>query len=169
MPRLNPDGDASGLALRSAIRCSLLLMALALVPILPAFALSARAYDDTLFGCIVGREPDKPGTNPTIVIMKLSDRSTVRLDMSRFKFQDGNSLKNDECYRVRAVREGGVLFTPYAMPAYTLINGRVGYRWIKDRFETGLAVYNLLGDDHREHPFGNAIGRRVLVTATGSF
>ena len=57
-------------------------------------------------------------------------------------------------------REGGVLFTPYAMPAYTMINGRVGYRWVKDRLETGLAVYNLLGDDHREHPFGNAIGRR---------
>jgi iron complex outermembrane receptor protein len=66
-------------------------------------------------------------------------------------------------------REGGVLFTPYALPAYTLINGRVGYRWIKDRLETGVAVYNLLGDDHREHPFGNQIGRRVLVTASGSF
>src|SRR5438477_11416726 len=66
-------------------------------------------------------------------------------------------------------REGGVLFTPYALPAYTLINGRVGYRLVKDRLETGLAVYNLLGDDHREHPFGNAIGRRLLVTVTGSF
>jgi len=66
-------------------------------------------------------------------------------------------------------REGGVLFTPYALPAYTLINGRVGYRWIKDKLETGVAVYNLLGDNHREHPFGNEIGRRVLVTAPGSF
>jgi iron complex outermembrane receptor protein len=66
-------------------------------------------------------------------------------------------------------REAGVLFTPYTLPAYTMINGRVAYRWIKDRLETGLAFYNLLGDDHREHPFGNAIGRRVLVTATGSF
>jgi iron complex outermembrane receptor protein len=66
-------------------------------------------------------------------------------------------------------RQGGVLFTPYALPAYTMINGRVAYRWIKDRLETGVAFYNLLGDDHREHPFGNAIGRRVLFTATGSF
>ena len=66
-------------------------------------------------------------------------------------------------------REAGVLFTPYALPAYTLVNGRVGYRWIKDKLETGLAVYNLFGEEHREHPFGNIIGRRVLFTATGSF
>ncbi len=66
-------------------------------------------------------------------------------------------------------REAGVLFTPYALPAYTLVNGRVGYRWFKDKLDTGLAVYNLLGEEHREHPFGNVIGRRILFTASGSF
>lgn len=66
-------------------------------------------------------------------------------------------------------REGGVVFTPYAVPAYTLVNGRVGYRWIKDKLETAVSFYNLLGDGHREHPFGNEIGRRVLFTASGSF
>ena len=66
-------------------------------------------------------------------------------------------------------RDGGVLFTPYLLPAYTLVNGRIGYRWLKDKLETGLAVYNLFGEEHREHPFGNVIGRRVLFTATGSF
>ena len=66
-------------------------------------------------------------------------------------------------------RQGGVVFTPYAVPAYTLVNGRVGYRWIKDKLETAVSFYNLLGDGHREHPFGNEIGRRVLFTATGTF
>ena len=66
-------------------------------------------------------------------------------------------------------REAGVIFTPYALPAYTLVNGRVGYRWLKDKLETGLAVYNLFGEEHREHPFGNIIGRRILFTASGSF
>jgi outer membrane receptor protein involved in Fe transport len=66
-------------------------------------------------------------------------------------------------------RAGGVVFTPYPVPAYTLVNGRIGYRWVKDKLETGLAFYNLLGDGHREHPFGNQIGRRVLFTASGSF
>jgi outer membrane receptor protein involved in Fe transport len=66
-------------------------------------------------------------------------------------------------------REGGVLFTPYLVPAYTLVNGRVGYRWVKDKLETGVAFYNLFGDEHREHPFGNRIGRRVLFTVSGAF
>ncbi len=66
-------------------------------------------------------------------------------------------------------QQGGVLFTPYAIPAYTMINGRVAYRFIRERLEGGVAFYNLLGDGHREHPFGNEIGRRVLVTASGSF
>jgi len=63
----------------------------------------------------------------------------------------------------------GVVLAPYALPAYTLINARIGYRFIRDRLEGGVAVYNLLGDDHREHPFGSPIGRRVLVTAAASF
>ena len=66
-------------------------------------------------------------------------------------------------------RTAGVVFTPYAVPAYALLNGRIGYRWIKDKLDTGVAFYNLLGDNHREHPFGNLIGRRVLFTASGSF
>src|SRR6267142_938332 len=64
---------------------------------------------------------------------------------------------------------GGVLYTPYGVPSYTMLNGRVGYWWMRNRFETAVAFYNLLGDDHREHPFGNQIGRRVLFTASASF
>ena len=63
----------------------------------------------------------------------------------------------------------GVVLSPYAIPAYTLINARVGYRFIRDRLEGGIAVYNLLGDDHREHPFGSPIGRRILATVAASF
>ena len=65
-------------------------------------------------------------------------------------------------------REGGVVFTPYALPAYTMLNGRVGYRFLDDKLETSVAFYNLLGDQHREHPFGNEIGRRILFTAAGA-
>ena len=65
--------------------------------------------------------------------------------------------------------QGGVTFNPYPVPAHTMVNGRVGYRWIKDKLETGVAFYNLLGDEQREHPFGNQIGRRVLFTASGAF
>ncbi|HEY2030186.1 MAG TPA: porin family protein [Myxococcales bacterium] len=66
-------------------------------------------------------------------------------------------------------RTGGVLFTAYPLDAYTMINGKVGYRFINDKLEAGVAVYNLLDDQHREHPFGEQIGRRVMFTAQGAF
>src|SRR6266446_2897816 len=53
---------------------------------------------------------------------------------------------------------GGVTFTPYPVSAHTMVCGRVGYRFIKDKLEAGVAFYNLLGDEQREHPFGNQIG-----------
>jgi iron complex outermembrane receptor protein len=64
---------------------------------------------------------------------------------------------------------GGVDFVSYPLDAYTLINGRIGYRLFKDKLDLGFAVHNLLGDDHREHPFGNKIGRRFTFSASGSF
>jgi outer membrane receptor protein involved in Fe transport len=63
----------------------------------------------------------------------------------------------------------GVALAPYSVPAYTLVNARLGYRFIRDRLEGGISVYNLLGDDHREHPFGSPVGRRILVSAAASF
>jgi iron complex outermembrane receptor protein len=64
---------------------------------------------------------------------------------------------------------GGTLFQRYDLDAYALINGRVGYQIVKNKLDVGLAVYNLFGDRHREHPYGNQIGRRVTVTASGAF
>ena len=64
---------------------------------------------------------------------------------------------------------GGVDFITYPIDAYTLINARVGYRAIKDKLDLGVSVYNILGDDHREHPFGNKIGRRFTFSASGNF
>jgi iron complex outermembrane receptor protein len=63
----------------------------------------------------------------------------------------------------------GVDLNPFAIPGYTLLNARVGYRLLRDRLDLGAAVYNLLGDEHREHPLGNQIGRRVTFTASGAF
>jgi iron complex outermembrane receptor protein len=62
-----------------------------------------------------------------------------------------------------------VNITAYPIDAYTLINGRIGYRAIKDKLDVSFAIYNALGDDHREHPFGNKIGRRFTFTASGNF
>ena len=58
---------------------------------------------------------------------------------------------------------------PISIDAYALLNARVGYRVVKDKLDLGLAIYNILGDEHREHPFGNKIGRRFTFSASGTF
>jgi len=66
-------------------------------------------------------------------------------------------------------RPGGVLYTTYPLSPYTMVNGRVGYRFFQDKLDAGLSFYNLLDDGHREHPFGNQLGRRILASIAGSF
>lgn len=51
------------------------------------------------------------------------------------------------------------------LPAYTVMNARVGYRMLADKLEFAVTGTDLL-TDHREHPFGNLIERRVFATVT---
>ncbi len=48
--------------------------------------------------------------------------------------------------------------------AYTLVNLRTGYRFLQDKAELVLSVFNLFNDIHREYPLGDEIGTRVLGT-----
>ncbi|WP_437670914.1 TonB-dependent receptor domain-containing protein [Sorangium sp. So ce131] len=54
----------------------------------------------------------------------------------------------------------------YPLPAYTLLNARLGYRFLKDRAEISATVFNALdglGEQPLQmHPFGNHIGRRFM-------
>ncbi|MCY1081542.1 TonB-dependent receptor domain-containing protein [Archangium lansingense] len=52
-----------------------------------------------------------------------------------------------------------------SLPAYTVINARVGYTPVKDRVSVALVGSNL-GPTHAQHPFGNRIERRVLAILT---
>ncbi len=51
-----------------------------------------------------------------------------------------------------------------ALPGYVVVNARMGYRW-QERATFAL-IGTQLGPAHAEHPFGNAIERRFLLTAT---
>ncbi|WP_438023139.1 TonB-dependent receptor domain-containing protein [Sorangium sp. So ce233] len=54
----------------------------------------------------------------------------------------------------------------YPLPAYTLLNARLGYRFLDNRAEISATVFNALdgiGDQPLQmHPFGNRIGRRFM-------
>jgi iron complex outermembrane receptor protein len=43
-----------------------------------------------------------------------------------------------------------------------LLNARIGYRFLNDHADASIMAFNLLGQEHREHPFGQLMGRRVM-------
>jgi iron complex outermembrane receptor protein len=57
----------------------------------------------------------------------------------------------------------------FHLDAYSLVNARLGYRFLKDQAEASVMAFNLLGSEHREHPFGQKIGRRVMGFLTYRF
>jgi iron complex outermembrane receptor protein len=68
-----------------------------------------------------------------------------------------------------------IVYQQYPLPAYALLNGRLGFRFYKDKAEISAVVYNALAEwstlgdaasSHslgpQMHPFGNRVGRRVM-------
>ncbi len=60
----------------------------------------------------------------------------------------------------------GIVYQQFPLPAYTLLNGRLGWRFFKDRIEVSATVFNALAGvfspPPQQHPFGNEIGRRTM-------
>ncbi len=57
-----------------------------------------------------------------------------------------------------------------SLPAYTLVNLRVGYRFLHDRAEAAVSVENLLNNEHKEFPvYGETIGTQVNGSVRISF
>jgi outer membrane receptor for ferrienterochelin and colicin len=72
--------------------------------------------------------------------------------------------------QVTDVQAQRVVDQAFHLDAYTLLNARVGFRFLeKDRAEVSAMAFNLLGIEHREHPFGQVIGRRVMGYFTYRF
>ncbi len=60
-------------------------------------------------------------------------------------------------------------FQSFHLDAYSLVNARLGYRIPRSRAEISAVAFNLLDDAHREHPFGQVAGRRVMGFFTYKF
>jgi iron complex outermembrane receptor protein len=58
------------------------------------------------------------------------------------------------------------VYQAFPLPAYSLVNARLGYRFLRDRAEVSATVFNALagvtGDPPQMHPFGNRVGRRFM-------
>jgi iron complex outermembrane receptor protein len=60
---------------------------------------------------------------------------------------------------------GGTAFVDFALPAYAVLNARVGWRFFGDQLELAVVGTNLLGE-HRQHPFGQLVDRRFMGSVT---
>ncbi len=58
----------------------------------------------------------------------------------------------------------GVRFESFDLGAYALLNARIGYRVANDKVELGLVGTNLLVRRFRQHPFGQVVDSRVVLT-----
>ncbi|UCD85064.1 MAG: TonB-dependent receptor [Deltaproteobacteria bacterium] len=53
--------------------------------------------------------------------------------------------------------------------SYTIVNLRVGYKFLNDQIEVAASAFNLLEDKHREYPLTEEIGRKIVGTVSCSF
>jgi iron complex outermembrane receptor protein len=60
-------------------------------------------------------------------------------------------------------------YRSFHLEGYGLLNGRVGYRFLHGQAEVSGVGFNLVNDMHREHPFGQVIGRRLMGFFTYKF
>lgn len=58
---------------------------------------------------------------------------------------------------------------PFDLSDYTLFNARLGYRFLGNQAEVAAVGFNLFDVQHRQHPFGQLLGRRVMGTVTYRF
>jgi outer membrane receptor for ferrienterochelin and colicin len=75
----------------------------------------------------------------------------------------------DWAEQVTNVQRQQIQYQSFHLDAYTLLNARVGYRFYRNQAEVSGVAFNLLDDQHREHPFGQIIDRRLMGFFTYRF
>jgi iron complex outermembrane receptor protein len=125
---------------------------------------------------------DNPGT------VSVNEKDRVRRDTPRHKVNVGTRMRFnggwsaslfahwvDDTERLITDLAGNEYLA--AVNSYTLVNGRVGYAFRKERAEASLSIFNIFNDRHYEYPPGinlpdhssDAIGRKVTFTLGWKF
>ena len=71
--------------------------------------------------------------------------------------------------QVEDIQKQAIIYQSFSLPSYELLNASVGYRFLNNQAEIRAVGFNLLDDQHREHPFGQVIGRRGMVLFSYKF
>jgi outer membrane receptor for ferrienterochelin and colicin len=75
----------------------------------------------------------------------------------------------DWAEQVSSFQRQQLIYQSFHLDAYTLLNARLGYRFLRNQMEVSGVAFNLLDDQHREHPFGQLIDRRLMGFFTYRF
>ncbi len=93
-----------------------------------------------------------------------------------YRFRAGLDLALDASYvggttwiesEPSAVNPSANVYTPYPLSAYVVLNARAAFHLVPDRLDVSVVGTNLVGN-YKEHPFGNLVDRRVLVTLSAT-
>ncbi len=71
--------------------------------------------------------------------------------------------------QVQNVATQQIQYEQFALGAFAIVNARLGYRFKFAPLDVGVVGFNIFNNIHREHPFGQLIGRRVMLSATYRF
>jgi iron complex outermembrane receptor protein len=122
------------------------------------------AYNHAILAGPTDRGTDDIGPKH-LVNLGVQYRSPFGLDFSSDLHVVGRQTWQEQDYD--PVR--GVAFTLEDVPAYYLLNARVGYRLLDDDLELGIAAYNLTNNHHRQHPLGQQLRFRLMGTVAYRF
>ena len=75
----------------------------------------------------------------------------------------------DWAEQVIDVAQQRIVEQSFHLDPYALVNARVGYRFLHNHAEVSVAGFNILDSVHREHPFGQLVGRRTMGFFTYRF
>jgi outer membrane receptor for ferrienterochelin and colicin len=64
--------------------------------------------------------------------------------------------------QVTDLQKQRIEYQSFHLDSYELLNASVGYRFLKNQAEIRGVGFNLLDDQHREHPFGQVLDRRLM-------
>ena len=71
--------------------------------------------------------------------------------------------------QVENIQKQRIEYQSFHVDPYTLLNASVGYRFLKNQAEIRGVAFNLLDIEHREHPFGQFVGRRAMALFSYKF
>jgi iron complex outermembrane receptor protein len=83
---------------------------------------------------------------------------------------DFNYLSSqDWALQVTNVQAQKIEYQSFHLDPYLLLNARLGYRFYKNKIDVGVIFNNMLNNVHREYPFAEPVGSRIMGMVTYRF